>query len=498
MVLRHRDTEVLRFDWVEPFGVKNVERNSSNAQFLPLSFRDRVQGADDRTFAYELEEWLLRRTAPLNRHGIRATLRTLGFDPEDPQWKKNLLTFSRALSLNDVYWLAQDDSSERWADANLYRNPFSTAVATMAFTGERQRTPRDASTSPEYSTDGNLAKCWRRIDGQVLLYKGGTRSHGGFDENDDCGFEPYSEYYAAQLAAAMRLPHVDYGLAEFKHRLCSTCPLFTSEAFGYLPAREVMTRDRVLRDTRFSDVFFFDALIFNTDRHLGNFGFLVDNETNEISGIAPIFDNGYGLFSQARNCSGRPEDEFCDLRRFASRREPKLYRDWLDIPGGITDEMIDRLKGLEKFEFRPHEHFAMPGNRLAVIQYFVRKCISDLAAKREKSTIYAEIAGMRDTINSKSVASGAGWENAEKTEGEKLTDEALLSVLRESPTATRTTLAQRFGVSSATIARRLKALQSAGLIRRVGSRKTGAWVALLANCADLKKKQTLNKRSERP
>ena len=43
-----------------------------------------------------------------------------------------------------------------------------------------------------------------------------------------------------------------------------------------------MTRDMALRDTRFSDIFFFDALIFNTDRHLGNFGFLVDNETNEI------------------------------------------------------------------------------------------------------------------------------------------------------------------------------------------------------------------------
>ena len=50
-----------------------------------------------------------------------------------------------------------------------------------------------------------------------------------------------------------------------------------------------MTRDMVLRDTRFSDIFFFDALIFNTDRHLGNFGFLGDNETNEISGVAPIF-----------------------------------------------------------------------------------------------------------------------------------------------------------------------------------------------------------------
>ena len=144
--------------------------------------------------------------------------------------------------------------------------------------------------------------------------------------------------------------------------------------------------------------------------------------------------------------------------------------------------MIDRLKGLEKFEFRPHEHFAMPGNRLAVIQYFVRKCISDLAAKREKSTIYAEISGMRDTINAKGEAADANENAAAKVEVAKLTDAALLDVLRESPTATRTTLAVRFDVSSATIARRLKTLQSAGAIRRVGSRKTGSWIVDQKEC----------------
>ena len=117
----------------------------------------------------------------------------------------------------------------------------------------------------------------------------------------------------------------------------------------------------------------------------------------------------------------------------------------------------------------------MPGNRLAVIQYFVRKCIADLAAKRGRSTIYAEIAGMRDTINAKGEADVANENAAAKVEVAKLTDAALLSVLRESPTATRTALAVRFGVSSATIARRLKGLQEAGKVRRIGSRKAGTW-----------------------
>ena len=36
----------------------------------------------------------------------------------------------------------------------------------------------------------------------------------------------------------------------------------------------------------------FDALICNVDRHLNNFGVLVDNRTNKIKCMAPLFDHG--------------------------------------------------------------------------------------------------------------------------------------------------------------------------------------------------------------
>ena len=37
-----------------------------------------------------------------------------------------------------------------------------------------------------------------------------------------------------------------------------------------------------------NDMLIFDALIFNTDRHYGNFGFLIDSHTNEIIAPAPL------------------------------------------------------------------------------------------------------------------------------------------------------------------------------------------------------------------
>lgn len=471
MILKHRDTDVLRFDWVKPFGAKNVELNKSAERFLPLAFRDRVLGKDDRTLAYELEEWLLHRTAPMRRECIADMLRHLGFDPDEPDWRRNLMTFCRALSLNDVHWIAKDNSPEKWQDVNLYDNPFSTAVASMAFTGDRRSSVRDASSSPEYSTDGNLRKCWRRVDGKVLLYKAGAHPTDGFlGRREAGGFEPFAEYYAAQVAEAMNLPHVDYGLARFKHRLCSTCPLFTSDKVGYLAARGVVSKDAALGDPRFADIFFFDAVVFNTDRHTGNFGYLIDNDVNEISGIAPIFDNGYSLFSRAMSSPGKRCDEFRDLRLFLAHKRPKLYADWLGFPTGVTDEMIDRLKGMRAFVFKHHPEFEMPHHRLEMTLHFLHNRIDKIIRYREKADGFLKIHVKDDTVNP--CVSDKLLKKAHKVENLR---KEIKDTLRSFPRAKIAKLAILFKVSVSTIKRHIKALQDSGELIRTGSDKNVSW-----------------------
>lgn len=50
--------------------------------------------------------------------------------------------------------------------------------------------------------------------------------------------------------------------------------------------------------TRFWDMFIVDALIGNWDRHNGNWGFLYNNSTDEVT-LAPVFDCGSSLYPQA-------------------------------------------------------------------------------------------------------------------------------------------------------------------------------------------------------
>ena len=58
----------------------------------------------------------------------------------------------------------------------------------------------------------------------------------------------------------------------------------------------------------------FDAVIYNEDRHFGNFGVLRDNHTGKVTSAAPVFDNGMSLFNFAM-----PED-FQDLDSYAKTR----------------------------------------------------------------------------------------------------------------------------------------------------------------------------------
>ena len=458
MVLRHRDRELLRFEWVEPQGVRVVSVNEAERRFLPLEMHGVV---NDET----LWTWLTRRIVPRNRRNIEELMARIGLSSRNV---KGITELCRGLSLNDVYWVVPDGCEDAWKDFNLYENDFSDAIAQMAFSGVGPDFREQWTSSPEFTTNGMLAKCWRRIDGNVVLYKSGTEGA------SNTGFEPYSEFYAAQIAEAMGLDHVAYGLSRFKGRLCSTCQLFTSDKYGYVPAGRVVSRDEALADPRFADIFFFDAIIFNTDRHMGNFGYLVDNDTNEIAGAAPIFDNGYGLFSLALDRKGDSHDEFCDLRRFVSRVNPALYMKWLGFPNGLSKNMKERLDGLRGFRLKRHPRYNLPARRIEAIEDFTQKRIREICEYGVKADEFLSIQEGECTVNR---AAGS----VQCTHTSDSLSEQIKQSMRADPFVTKMELADLLQISPRWVARKMKDLQASGEIRRVGADKNGHWEVVDSN-----------------
>ena len=447
MILKHRDRELLRFEWVEPQGVRVLSVNESERKFLPLDMKG--EATDEALWT-----WLVRRTVPKHRNYIQRMLGNLGMSNKDT---RGIIEFCKGLSLNDVYWVTRDSFRGSWAECNLYSNEFSKTLAVMAFTGGLPgefEEGRESSSSPEFTTNGMLAKCWRRRDDNVFLYKGGTEGAG------NTGFEPYSEYYAAQVAKVLGLRHVDYGLEKFKGRLCSVCPLFTSEKYGFIPAGRLVSRDEALQDPRFADIFFFDALIFNTDRHMGNFGYLIDNDTNEIAGAAPIFDNGYGLFSLAMYRPGQRYDEFDDLRKFIGHVAPALYDKWLNFPGGLTTEMRKRIELLKGFRFEHHKYYNLPLDRLRKIEDFLQNRIAKIAEYGEKADDFLKVKTTNDSVNPVNPTS---------------LEVQIKENLKADPFITYIELAEVLQLSESSIARKMKELQASGQVIRHGAAKNGYW-----------------------
>jgi len=474
MILRHRDRELLRFEWTGARGVRVLSVNESERKFLPI---DMAGVADD----VSLWKWISTRTVPRGRKYILAAMRQLGIPSDDV---RAIVEFSRGLSLNDVYWIVDDAFAGSWKDYNLYDNDFSEDVAVLALTGLGVAPEEKQTSSPEFSTNGMLRKCWRRVNGEILLYKGGTEGA------INAGFEMYSEFYAAQLAERMGLNHVAYGLSKFKKVLCSTCPLFTSDKYGYLPAGRMVTKDSALSDPRFANIFFFDALIFNTDRHMGNFGFLVDNDTNEIAGAAPIFDNGYGLFSLATYRPDMPQHhEFDDLRKYLNRVGPALYDHWLDYPVSLNSELLAKLTLLQGFRFKKHKHYNLSDDRLNAIEEFIQRRVDAILEHGKKADALLGIekvsvgkSSKKDACKVAEKTSDCDEKRQKKAESVGINSTSMDSLgyqILENMRADRCITAAEIGeilqVEVRTVERRIKALREAGIIVRMGSRKAGYW-----------------------
>ena len=125
MILKHRDRELLRFEWIDPQGVRVLSVNEAERRFLPLEMKG--EATDEA-----LWKWLTHRTVPRNRRNIEELMARLGLNSRNI---RGIISLCRGLSLNDVYWVAENDFHGTWTEVNLYENPFSEAISLAAFSG---------------------------------------------------------------------------------------------------------------------------------------------------------------------------------------------------------------------------------------------------------------------------------------------------------------------------------------------------------------------------
>jgi transcriptional regulator with XRE-family HTH domain len=345
-----------------------VKVNSDNSKLFPLNMALTNE---------DVLKWIQRRVIPKNRTFVDEILKSLGLSVGNT---KGIIDVCKGLSLNDSYWVLPVGFDGTWEQYNLYENRFSEILSLVAYTGQGA-SQKAFSTSPELTTNGMLPKAWRFFENDgIYLYKGGSSGAA------NTGNEPYSEFYACQIAKVMGLNSVHYDLEKWKGILASKCKLFTDIDTAFIPIGRIVRSGGLKACMDYYDslgedfgdnirsMLVFDAVIYNEDRHFGNFGILRDNHSGAIISPAPLFDHGLSLFNYAM------VSDMTNLDVYAKTRYPAYGNvSFESIVSEVSGKLqAKQLRSLIGFKFRRHESINWAEERLIAIEKHIQKRVREL------------------------------------------------------------------------------------------------------------------------
>lgn len=364
--LMNKDEKILEFEIQKGFDFSIIEVKRFTDK-LPIGFTT-------------ISNWVNNRQAPHSREN-RDELFTECLISN----VKDFIDVSKALSLNDSFWIkSKDELDLTWNKVNLLNKmEFNQNLSNYAMEGFGEINYEDLEESPEFGTDGSFAKCWVKNDDGIFLLKRGSQ---GFL---NAGLEPYSEFYASQLSKEICESYVDYDLVKYHKELACSCKLFSDEKIGYSPIVNVIGRgnsvdeiisyfDSIGSGDKFRSMIVFDGVVMNMDRHLNNYGVLFNNETMDILEMAPVFDNNMSLLPYAM------KEDFENFDEYLETKGPKFGGDWVEIARFcLTPKLRKILNNLYGFKFKKHSEFNLSDERLDYLNKAVNSQIEKILKRSE-------------------------------------------------------------------------------------------------------------------
>ena len=292
------------------FSVMHMERKVASVRedgtctiyypsFMPYSlWLERAENSDLDTRLNNLNNfyyWCSSRVLTLDRKFAKEILNSIGAKQAVTDRDRAMIAISyHALSLTDVYWVKSDREDVRFSDLSLYRHSLSGAFSDVslrgrALTAQNAELVTPSDVAGDVGTQGVAPKAWIRDGDSFCLLKDG-------DERD-----VKAELLASKIASCFKVESVLYEPARFEGVDVSKSRIITSEEQSLVPMEAVdvycanhdLDRDVfVLKKDAYSYhmMNLIDYLVGNTDRHWGNWGFLVDNRTNRLRKLHPLMD----------------------------------------------------------------------------------------------------------------------------------------------------------------------------------------------------------------
>ena len=306
-------------------------------------------------------EWASNRTLSIGRSYAKEILNSLRLSQSN---RYAVCKACRGLSLEDSYWIRQDDDKKTWSEVNLFHNPLSLFVTEVSLSGQNIAYPvkgwmkKDIHT-PELTTLGASAKGWIRRGEVLYLHKVGKY-----------------EIPANEILEALCISHIPYSISsneeintylseERKQWIAGVgeaivnSKLFTSEdiamvtfeefkifceEYGLNPFEEAIKIDPIA----YQQMQIADYILNNNDRHEQNWGFFMENVSGKLIGYCPLFDHDHA-FSSNRNILSQTTEEPETLLDAALMAQRKLHLDMsklkiMDCPHFLTQKQWKQVQ----------------------------------------------------------------------------------------------------------------------------------------------------------
>lgn len=251
--------------------------------------------------------WCASQVLSLNRKYAKEILNSIGMAQAMTDRDRAKISLSyHCVSLTDVYWVRKSNEPISYEKINLYDNSLNKAVVELSLRG-KPMTVTNQELAPDLSTRGRFPKAWiRRGKDSILLKDGGEEV-------------VQKELLASSLCQCFDFKQVRYEEGSYAGQKVTKSRLITSPKYSIVSkmAFEIYAENhdldvlkeciRIDKETYYG-MNILDYLVGNIDRHPENWGFLVNNRTNEYVSLYPImdFNQSFGSYDTIDGANCQP------------------------------------------------------------------------------------------------------------------------------------------------------------------------------------------------
>ena len=298
-------------------------------ELLPFTLRDRIKdtrGISDINVWFDNKELMVsfftNRSISVRRENAKYIMNQLGIKQgNDFESRFKAMVECKALSAADSYWITENEK-DKWNEVNLLSRPLNESLQQVGLFGSPIKIKGKIQT-PELTGQGAYAKAWYSENGKLYLYKA----------NSPGGNECEREVLASNILDCFNIPHVKYELT-LKEGLtvckCENMNLKNTSLVDSVEADIWANRNGIklteLAKKIDSELFYktivVDYLISNSDRHGGNWGFYMNNQTGKLVAMHPLFDHNNAF---DKNFMNSKDGGICQLLPGKSQKDAAFY-----------------------------------------------------------------------------------------------------------------------------------------------------------------------------